>query len=134
MKGDFSNFNNQRNIHTKDYIPKLFKGIVVDKSKDKIVETCSKFQFGGLPKHRAQEHLFCVKNVLLLCIYCSICLFSSKNSMCPNILMKRSLRTRWTLCTKVVSRESCIVSYMKCTGTHRSDSKRQQVHQRLKQL
>ena len=66
MKGDFSSFDNQRNIHTKNYIPKLFEVIVVDKSKDRIVAACSKFQIGGLPKHRAQEHLFCAKSVIAL--------------------------------------------------------------------
>ena len=75
MKGDFSNFNNQRNIHTKDYIPKLFEGIVVDKSKDKIVAACSKFQIGGLPKHRAQEHLFCVKSVIALYLLLNLPVF-----------------------------------------------------------
>ena len=32
------------------YVPKLFEGMVVDKSKDKIVKKCSKFQIGGVPK------------------------------------------------------------------------------------
>ena len=66
MKGDLSDYNSQRNIHTKEYVPKLFEGIIVDKSKDKIVSTCSKFQIGGIPTHRSQEHLFCVKSVVAL--------------------------------------------------------------------
>ena len=74
-KGDFSDFNNQRNIHTKDFIPKLFEGIIVDKSKDIIVSNCSKFQIGGMPKHRAQEHLFCVKSVISLYALLEIPLF-----------------------------------------------------------
>ena len=50
MKGDLSEYNYQRNIHSKEYVPKLFDGIIVDKSKDKIVSTSSKFQIGGIPK------------------------------------------------------------------------------------
>ena len=65
-KGETCDFNNQRNIHTKKDIPKLFEGIVVDKSKPKLIEKCSKFQIGGIPKHRSQEHLFTVKSVLAL--------------------------------------------------------------------
>ena len=65
-KGDISSFDAQRNIHTKDYIPKLFEGIVVDKSREKIIKSTSKFQIGGIPGHRSQEHLFCVKSVIEL--------------------------------------------------------------------
>ena len=44
----------------------MFEGIVVDKSKDAIIAACSKFQIGGIPNHRPQEHLFCVKSVIQL--------------------------------------------------------------------
>ena len=63
-KGSINNFSNQRYIHTKEYIPKLFEGIVVDKSKDKMVSKCSKFQIGGIPQHRSQENLFTLKSVI----------------------------------------------------------------------
>jgi len=66
QKGDINSFDSQRNIHTKDFIPKLFEGIVVDKSKELIISACSKFQIGGMPKHRSQEHLFSVKSVIQL--------------------------------------------------------------------
>ena len=52
-KGESFEFNNQRNIHTKEDIPKLFEGIVVNKSKQKMIEKCSKYQIGGIPKHRS---------------------------------------------------------------------------------
>ena len=65
-KGEISDFSNQRNIHTKEYTPKCFEGILVDKSKEKIVSTCSKFQIGGIPKHRSQENLFSVKSTIAL--------------------------------------------------------------------
>ena len=48
-KGDTDDFNNQRNIHTKDPEPKFFEGIVVDKSKPILNQHCSKFQIGGVP-------------------------------------------------------------------------------------
>ena len=63
-KGRKDEFNNQRNIHTKEETPKVFEGIIVDKSKEKIVKYCSKFQIGGIPGHRAAEHLFSVKSVI----------------------------------------------------------------------
>ena len=35
-KGDQSDFDNQRNIHTKNEVPKFFEGILVDLSKPKL--------------------------------------------------------------------------------------------------
>ena len=74
-KGDQDDFNNQRNIHTKDPEPKFFEGIVVDKSKPMMTKHCSKFQIGGVPGHRPQEHLFSIKSVISLYKYLSIPLF-----------------------------------------------------------
>ena len=65
-KGETFDFNCQRNIHTKEDTPKLFEGILVDKSKQKLVDKCSKYQIGGIPGHRSQEHLFTVKSVISL--------------------------------------------------------------------
>ena len=65
-KGEVSDYNFQSNIHTKEEIPKYFEGLIVDKSKQKIVAHCSKFQIGGIPKHRSQENLFSVKSVIAL--------------------------------------------------------------------
>ena len=65
-KGNINEFTNQRYIHTKEDIPKLFEGILVDKSKEKIISKCSKFQIGGMPYHRSQENLFSVKSVIAL--------------------------------------------------------------------
>ena len=77
QKGDASDFNNQRNIHTKEDTPKFFEGIVVDKSKNKLTQACSKFQIGGIPGHRPQEHLFSVKSMIGLYKYLNIPLFLS---------------------------------------------------------
>ena len=68
-KGDKSNLNNHRNIHTKKYLPKAFESIIVEKSKDRIVSKCSKFQIGALLGHRAQEHLFVLKSTINLFVY-----------------------------------------------------------------
>ena len=38
----------------------------MEKSKEKLSNNCSKFQIGGIPKHRSQEHLFTVKSILAL--------------------------------------------------------------------
>ena len=43
-KGDPSDYSNKRNIHTKNFIPKIFEGMLVDKSKERIIAHCSKFQ------------------------------------------------------------------------------------------
>ena len=76
-KGDASDYNNQRNIHTKEDIPKYFEGIVVDKSKGKLTQACSKFQIGGIPGHRPQEHLFTAKSIIGLYNYLDLTLFMS---------------------------------------------------------
>ena len=36
----------------------------MDKAKPKIIEGCTKYQIGALPKHRSQEHLFTLKSVI----------------------------------------------------------------------
>ena len=63
-KGDSADLNNHRNIHTKEYLPKTFETIFVEKSKAKIVEKCSKYQVGAMPGHRVQEHLFTIKSIM----------------------------------------------------------------------
>ena len=63
-KGVKSKLSNHRFIHTKDEIPKSFEHILMTKAKPKIVEGCSKFQIGAIPKHQSQEHLFTLKSVM----------------------------------------------------------------------
>ena len=76
-KGDASSYDCQRNIHTKEELPKYFEGIVVDKSKNMLTKACSKFQIGGIPGHRPQEHLFTAKSIIGLYNYLDIPLFMS---------------------------------------------------------
>ena len=53
----------------------MFEGILVQKTKDLIVAGTSKFQIGGIPGHRSQEHLFCVKSVIELYSYLELPLY-----------------------------------------------------------
>ena len=65
-KGERNEFGNQRNIHTKVDIPKLFGHMVMSKAKDKIIQNMTKYQIGTKNGHRAQEHLFTLKSVIAL--------------------------------------------------------------------
>ena len=53
-----------RNIHTKDEYSKGFDQIIVNKSKAKMIQKCSKFQIGAIQGHRPQEHLFTLKSMM----------------------------------------------------------------------
>ena len=64
-KGLKSKLENYRFIHTKDENPKAFEHIVISKAKPKIIEGCSKFQIGAIPKHQSQEHLFSLKSIMI---------------------------------------------------------------------
>ena len=50
----------------KEDIPKYFGHMVTTAIKPLVFENMSEFQIGGVPGHRAQEHLFTVKSVLAL--------------------------------------------------------------------
>ena len=63
-KGVKSKLSNYRFIHTKNEDPKFFEHILMSKAKPKIIQGCSKFQIGALPKHQSQEHLFTLKSVI----------------------------------------------------------------------
>ena len=63
-KCKMTEFSNQRFIHTKDQNQKAFEHVIMDKAKPKIIEGCTKYQIGALPKHRSQEHLFTLKSVI----------------------------------------------------------------------
>ena len=63
--GEKSKLSNHRFIHTKQENPKAFEHIIINKAKQKIVEGCSKYQIGAIPKHQSQEHLFTLKSVMI---------------------------------------------------------------------
>ena len=52
-KGEKDDFGSQRNIHTKNEIPKFFGHIVMSKAKDIIMENMTKYQIGTKLGHRA---------------------------------------------------------------------------------
>jgi hypothetical protein len=56
---------NNRFIHCKLWMPRLFEDIVVLKMKARIQrEKNTKYQIGGMKGHRSTEHLFSVKSVI----------------------------------------------------------------------
>ena len=63
-RGPRGDLNNQRNIHTKQDIPKFFGHIVASAAKPNMIQNMSPYQIGTKPGHRAQEHLFVVKSVI----------------------------------------------------------------------
>ena len=65
-KGPCSDLDNMRHLHIKEDIPKMFGHLVMSLAKEKMVSNMSKYQIGAKPGHRAQEHLFTIKSVMLL--------------------------------------------------------------------
>ena len=65
-KGSIHEFQNQRNIHTKGEIPKLFGHIILNEIKATLLENMSIYQIGTKSGHRAQEHLFALKSIVSL--------------------------------------------------------------------
>ena len=55
-----------RYVHIKDWMPRVFDGIVFSKMKQCLVSNMSKFQIGAKPGHRAQEHIFVLNSVIEL--------------------------------------------------------------------
>ena len=55
---------NNRFIHSKLWMPRLFEDLVVSKMKVKIQNKATKYQIGGMKGHRSTEHLFSVKSVI----------------------------------------------------------------------
>ena len=65
-KGPAEKLDNNRFIHSKQWMPKLFEGIVVEAMKPEINSTMSKFQIGGCAGHRPQELIFVVRSIIQL--------------------------------------------------------------------
>ena len=63
-KDSMSDLPNNRFIHTKSDISKVFGQIVISEAKNNIFENMSKFQIATKPGHRASEHLYTVKSVI----------------------------------------------------------------------
>ena len=52
-KGLKSSLDSYRFVHTKNWMPRVFDGIVFNKMKHTLVSNMSKFQIGAKPGHRA---------------------------------------------------------------------------------
>ena len=61
--------NNHRYLHMKHWLPRLTEALTVDLMKEDIISSGNKFQIGGLPGHRVEEHLIVVKSLIQLYIY-----------------------------------------------------------------
>ena len=56
--------NNHRFIHMKNWLPKCCEALLVSKMKPCILEAGSKYQIGGKPCHRVEEHLITFKALI----------------------------------------------------------------------
>ena len=63
-KGRKDVLSNSRYIHSKEWLPRLSEGMVVESMKKAILMKSSPYQIGGQPGHRAQEHIFSMKSIL----------------------------------------------------------------------
>ena len=55
---------NHRFIHIKDWLPKCVEAVVVNRMKQSILESGTKYQIGGKPYHRVEEHLITLKALI----------------------------------------------------------------------
>ena len=63
-KGKKELLDNNWYIHSKDWLPRLVEGVIVDEMKDDILDGSSPYQIGGQPGHQPQEHLFTIKSIM----------------------------------------------------------------------
>ena len=55
---------NNRFIHMKDgYLPRTCEALVVNKMKDKLIKSSSKYQVGGQPGHSPEEHIYSIQSL-----------------------------------------------------------------------
>ena len=67
QKGPSEILKNSRFIHMKDgFLPRTCEALVVEKMKDKILKSSSKYQIGGQPGHSPEEHIFTIKSIMAL--------------------------------------------------------------------
>ena len=65
-KGDPADLSNFRNLHLKNPFLKHFGSILMTETKSVLFRGMSKFQLGTKPGHRAQEHIYVLKNLMSL--------------------------------------------------------------------
>ena len=65
-KGPNNSLNSYRFIHQKQYLPRTMESLMTKRIKPAVFENISKFQLGGIPSTRPEEHLYSIKTILLL--------------------------------------------------------------------
>ena len=63
-KGSREDLNNHRYIHLKDWKPRLTETIITSMMKEDILRAGTKYQIGGVPGHRIEEHLIVLKSFI----------------------------------------------------------------------
>ena len=56
--------NNHRYIHLKDWLPRLVESLTADLMKEDIFKGGTRYQIGGVPGHRMEEHLLAMKCII----------------------------------------------------------------------
>ena len=74
-RGNKQSLESYRYVHLKQWRARLFDGLVFSRMKKMLINGMSKFQIGGKPGHRIQEHLFVFHSVLELYKKTDTCLF-----------------------------------------------------------
>ena len=56
---------NNRFLHIKSWLPRTCAALIVNKTKDTILEHSSKYQIGNQPGHSHREHVFAIISIIL---------------------------------------------------------------------
>ena len=64
QKGSREDLNNHRYINIKEWLLRLTESLTVTLMKDDILRSGNKYQIGGVPGHRVEEHLIVVKSIM----------------------------------------------------------------------
>ena len=65
-KGSRQDLSTYRYLHIKDWLPKVTECLTVRLMKDDILQSGNKYQIGGIPGHRVEEHLIVFKSIIQL--------------------------------------------------------------------
>ena len=63
-KGSRKDLNNHKYIHLKDWKPRLAETLITNMMKEDILKAGTKYQIGGVPGHRIEEHLIVLKSFI----------------------------------------------------------------------
>ena len=55
---------NHRYIHLKDWLPRLAETLIAEMMKEHIFKSGTKYQIGGVPGHRLEDHLVALKCII----------------------------------------------------------------------